>query len=454
MFVDLEIIFNNTYGYIQFTYEVPINLRTKIDIGDIVTVPFRNVERQAIVLKVHNENIIVPNIKSLFNKVGNIDQFQLKYLEQIAISNNTNIGMLLHKHIEYSKISNQKKIRTGSSGVYGNKKLSTKLKKNNNVIFTSSLLEAKIVAETLKKEGKNVDFYQKTGGVKEFTNLWQNLKSFQNIIILSVNFEKIIIKENLNFHFFNCNNFSYNLPNLNNINIVESSIIKYKIFKGHFFYYSEFPSLELFNKVNDYFLEIPDVSIDNIYGNSLMECVELFDRKYNNEPLHIYTANKDINLISTKHKLTNNINSDKIEAAIMFNPTISYNGILSSNRLIHLIKNLDFFTSKNIKIINFSTKKINPLNQLSVKNLTKWAIKEKTERSKYGPNINIKIFKVVSEKEIDISKFSNYLIGPKKTNNHFEYELKIQINRKYNYNVIMSIFSILKNSQLERVRTL
>jgi len=454
VFVDLEIIFNNTYGYIQFTYEVPINLRTKIDIGDIVTVPFRNVERQAIVLNVHNENIIVPNIKSLFNKVGNIDQFQLKYLEQIAISNNTNIGMLLHKHIEYSKISNQKKIRTGSSGVYGNKKLSTKLKKNNNVIFTSSLLEAKIVAETLKKEGKNVDFYQKTGGVKEFTNLWQNLKSFQNIVILSVNFEKIIIKDNLNFHFFNCNNFSYNLPNLNNINIVESSIIKYKIFKGHFFYYSEFPSLELFNKVNDYFLEIPDVSIDNIYGNSLMECVELFDRKYNNEPLHIYTANKDINLISTKHKLTNNINSDKIEAAIMFNPTISYNGILSSNRLIHLIKNLDFFTSKNIKIINFSTKKINPLNQLSVKNLTKWAIKEKTERSKYGPNINIKIFKVVSEKEIDISKFSNYLIGPKKTNNHFEYELKIQINRKYNYNVIMSIFSILKNSQLERVRTL
>ena len=454
MFVDLEIIFNNTYGYIQFTYEVPINLRTKIDIGDIVTVPFRNVERQAIVLKVHNDNIIVPNIKPIVKKVGNIDQFQLKYLEQIAISNNTNIGMLLHKHIEYSKISNQKKNRTGSLGIYGNKKLSTKLKKNNNVIFTSSLLEAKIVAETLKKEGKNVDFYQKTGGVKEFTNLWQNLKSFQNIIILSVNFEKIIIKENLNFHFFNCNNFSYNLPNLNNINIVESSIIKYKIFKGHFFYYSEFPSLELFNKVNDYFLEIPDVSIDNIYGNSLMECVELFDRKYNNEPLHIYTANKDINLISTKHKLTNNINSDKIEAAIMFNPTISYNGILSSNRLIHLIKNLDFFTSKNIKIINFSTKKINPLNQLSVKNVTKWAIKEKTERSKYGPNINIKIFKVVSEKEIDISKFSNYLIGPKKTNNHFEYELKIQINRKYNYNVIMSIFSILKNSQLERVRTL
>lgn len=40
--------------------------------------------------------------------------------------------------------------------------------------------------------------------------------------------------------------------------------------------------------------------------------------------------------------------------------------------------------------------------------------KRKTERSKYGPNINIKIFKVVSEKEIDISKFSNYLIGPKK----------------------------------------
>jgi len=77
VFVDLEIIFNNTYGYIQFTYEVPINLRTKIDIGDIVTVPFRNVERQAIVLKVHNENIIVPNIKSYLIKWEILISFNL-----------------------------------------------------------------------------------------------------------------------------------------------------------------------------------------------------------------------------------------------------------------------------------------------------------------------------------------------------------------------------------------
>ena len=46
------------------------------------------------------------------------------------------------------------------------------------------------------------------------------------------------------------------------------------------------------------------------------------------------------------------------------------------------------------------------------------------------------------------------MVGPKLLGDLFVYELKIQINKKYNYNEIMSIFSILKNSELDRVRSL
>ena len=51
--------------------------------------------------------------------------------------------------------------------------------------------------------GKKVDFYQKTGGADEFNRYWGSVKNFQNIIILSVNFEKITIDNTLNFHFYN-----------------------------------------------------------------------------------------------------------------------------------------------------------------------------------------------------------------------------------------------------------
>ena len=454
MLVDLEIIFNNTYGYIQFTYEVPDKYNKNIRIGDIVEIPFRNKLRLGIVLNLESNNSYVDNIKPIKKIVAHLNNYQIRYLEQIAISNNINIGMLLYKYIDYKQLIKQKVIDKSSSSINKNSDLYLKIKNSNNIIFVSSLKEAKEVAKYLSSMGKVINFYQKTGGVNEFTNFWKNLKQFENIILLSVNFEKILIKKSYKVHFYNCNNYSFSLPTLNNINIVESSIIKHKIFKGNFYYYSEFPSLEFFNKVKNYFLEIPDVEFTYVYGNNLQECMELFDKMFNDHEMKIYTSNSNIDTISNKHKITNDITVTNLDAVILFNPTISHNGVLSSNRLINFIKTVTFFVKRNAEIIIFSTKKINLNKQLTDAKINTWAEKEKTERAKYGPNINLKIFKVISDKELDITRYRNYMVGPKLLGDLFVYELKIQINKKYNYNEIMSIFSILKNSELDRVRSL
>ena len=454
MYIDLEIIFNNTYGYIQFTYKVPNDYAGKISVGDIVEVPFRNVIRHAIVLEIESKGKQLQNIKSVIRKIGHIDNSQLKYLEKLAISNNINIGMLLHRYINYLQLSKQKVVKNHIASVNKNSDLHLKLKDSNNIIFVSSLLEAKDTAKRVTQMGKHVDFYQKTGGVKEFNAYWKSVKKFENIILLSVNFEKIIINNTLKFHFYNSNNYSFNLPTLNNINIIESSIIKSKIFKGNFFYYSEFPSLDFFNDVKNYFIDIPVIDFTYIYGNNLQDCLQLFDRKFVNTELKLFTFNSEIQTFSRNHRVTNDINEEDIDAVIIFNPTISHNGVLSSTRLINFIKNIDYFSKKDKEIIIFSTTKIDLNNQLTEEKINSWANKEKQERSKYGPNINIKIFKITSNVEIEISNYSKYLIGPKISDDKFEYELKIQINKKYNYNEVMSIYSIFKRAQFDRVKSL
>ena len=42
MFVNVELIYNNTYKFIQFTYKVPNKYKNKIHVGSIVELMFRN----------------------------------------------------------------------------------------------------------------------------------------------------------------------------------------------------------------------------------------------------------------------------------------------------------------------------------------------------------------------------------------------------------------------------
>ena len=154
MFVDIEIIFNNTYGFTQFTYKIPTNYKHKVAIGDIVEVPFRNGVRSAIVLKDHSENTHAQKIKSIIRNIGHVDRLQLKYLEQLAISNNINIGMLLHKYVSHFILSKQQILDKHRFSINKNSDLHLGLKKFKNVIFVSSLLEAKDTAKRLTQMGR------------------------------------------------------------------------------------------------------------------------------------------------------------------------------------------------------------------------------------------------------------------------------------------------------------
>jgi len=454
VFVDLEIIFNNTYGFLQFTYKVPKKYEKTIRVGDIVCVPFRNKIRNAVVVKTNSTVKLSQNIKTIDKRIGHINEKQQKYIKSLAISNNLNIGILLSQYIEKETLIKCETLNINKLTVNKNSSLSDNINNSFNIIFASSLSECKSVANLLVKAGKKVDFYQKTGGVNEFTTFWSNIRKFDNVVVLSVNFEKILVKETYSLHFFNSNNFSYNLPKLNNLNVIESSLLKHSLFGGQFHYYNEFPSLEYFTRLSNYFVEIPDVNINYIYGNNDSECLQIFDTLYHNHDLNIFTPIKDLKLISKNHRIIENNKTKNADVAILNNPTVSFNGILSSNRLVSFIKNITFFHKENIKIVIFTSKKIDIVKKLKSNQLNKWANKENIERSKYGPNRNIKVFKVISNEEVDFSGYENFVIGPRSEGDQLMYELKFKINKNINYNKVISLFNMLNKLSVERVKNL
>ena len=78
---------------------------------------------------------------------------------------------------------------------------------------------------------------------------------------------------------------------------------------------------------------------------------------------------------------------------------------------------------------------------LKLNNIKNLANNELRERSKYGPNINTKIFTLSSDNEIETEKYNDYLLGPRKEEGKFEYEIRLILSKNINYNKIMDLFS-------------
>ena len=108
MYVDVELISNNTYQNSTFTYQVPIKLKDKINLGSIVIVPFRNKDYKAIVVSISNVSLIEnpKQIKKYLNVT--LTKNQIKYLQQLAISYRLNTGILLYNFVDISTLKNQK----------------------------------------------------------------------------------------------------------------------------------------------------------------------------------------------------------------------------------------------------------------------------------------------------------------------------------------------------------
>ena len=107
MYVDVELISNNTYQNSTFTYQVPNKLKDKINVGSIVIVPFRNRDYEAIIVSTSNESLIKnpKPIKKFLNITLNSNQ--IKYLQQLAISYRLNTGILLYNFVDISTLKVQ-----------------------------------------------------------------------------------------------------------------------------------------------------------------------------------------------------------------------------------------------------------------------------------------------------------------------------------------------------------
>ena len=445
MYVDVELISNNTYQNSTFTYQVPGKLKDKINVGSIVIVPFRNREYKAIIVSTSNESLI-ENPKQIKNFLDvTLNKNQIKYLEQLAISYRLNIGILLYNFVDISTLKKQNVLNQRQINNILIKDFNVFDNKKNNVFFVPSLKIGKELSNYLS-DYLNIDFYQRYGG-KEEIDLFKNNK-LRNVILLNTNFDKLIIDNKTNYYFYDSNNAAWKLPKLNNFNVVEAAYIKNKIFGGNFSFINYFPNLEFHNEK----VEIKNnlsYEIEYFYGNSVQDCIDLYSIKHKDEQKHFYSTNKipELKGLTFAEKLT----EKEVEGILIVNPTLLTNNILNSYKVIYLLSLLNYSQKNNVNIVVFSTTEIDINKVLNSKNMSKWILKEQNTRLKFGPSLLNKVFTFNTSKKINVEN-NEYIRGPIELNDDFLYEINIDLNKSYDYLKIMKMFKNLKDYEISRAR--
>ena len=445
MFARIEVISNNTYKFNNFTYSIPKSLNQDVKIGSVVNIEFRNRKLTGLVIALEKKSNI-KNLNKILSVIMTLNNENFKYIKYLATVNRINMGMLLFNMFDIrkfnkQKIISQKSVRNISFNQFNNETFTKK-----NIFFVSSLKQSKDLFDKLK-DTIEVDYYQKFGGKDELKKII-NGKNLSNIIVLSNNFEKFNIENDINYYFYDSNANSYKLPKLNELNIIESAYLKNIIFGGTFIFVSEFPNFEFFNnqwKPTDLY----DYSIEYFVSNNIKDNMELITHKYPKKIFNYY-SNQEL----PYHKNFNFIDSledRKVNTIIIQYPNISKNKILNSYKLIYLLKLLNFAKKNELKIIVFSSSVLDINATLNSKNMSLWIKNELDVRKKYGPNNLFKIYSIYSQvllENID----SDFFLGPKITNDMYIYELQIKINNMFNYELFQKIFKVISNSEIKRIR--
>ncbi len=451
MFADVEILSNNTYKFSKFTYSIPKSLRHKIKIGSIVRVKFRNNTKNAIVVNIHNESPSIKIIKPVEKITSQLNSSQLLFLKHIASANYLNIGMMLFNLYQDNNFKLDSEIDISENLIYNNNEIYSNLENNErNIIFTPSLKSAKTLYDNMIINNIQIDLYQKTGGNEEIANVIENQSKFKNTILLSNNYLKIVPSKNTTYHFFDTNDIGFNLPKLNSMNIVEVASLKQHYFGGRYYFYNEYPSLNIFNKANHYIK--PDLAnVDIYHGNGITECIELLKTKYELST-NILTHDQSSEDYLNEFNIIKNKQED-YDISVLINPRIVYKNNLNSERLIYLIKKINEVNFKKKKLIILSTQNIDLNTALEAKNITKLTIEELKERKKWGPNLHHKVYKLFSDTKISIEN-SNLVLGPRVKEDVFEYEININLRNNINYNEIITSFRKLQTYEPRKVTSI
>jgi hypothetical protein len=370
----------------------------------------------------------------------------LIYLEQLAISNKLNIGILIHNLFDLQTFIDQKTLKNRKIKNIQISNLEEILNNGNqNVLFVPSLKIAKELNDRLKNITE-INFFQIFGGKDEFKDKYK--KNFKNIILLNTNFEKIILNANTNYIFYDSNHPAWKLPKLNNFNMTEAAYLKQNIFGGSFFFVNEFPNLEFHNISYDY-QGVHDYNIEYFIGNTIKDCLNVYTHKYFEKRLNVYSNSpiEDSNLFNYADKVTD-LN---IDAILLINPTLVTNNVINSYKVIYLLSILNHAKSNNIRTIVFSTNELDINKVLNSKSMNKWIKKEQTTRSKYGPSLLNKIFTFKTTKILN-GLNEAYLRGPIEIKDGFTYEINIDLDKSYDYLEIMKMYKDLQDYDLNRAR--
>ena len=442
MYINVELIYNNTYNFIQFTYKVPNNLLNDISIGSIVEVNFRNNKYYAVVVETDvklSTNIKINEVKKILYCLS---KKQIDYLQILAISNYLNVGILLSNIFNIETFKNQNKLNSNKYKLSQISNLKDNVSdKHKNIFVVPTLEHCMKLYKKLKNDNISIDFVQKTGGKSEIKSVLSKDLEYKNIIILSNNFNYLEIKDDYIFHFYDTNNIAFNLPKLNSMNIVEAAVYKNMIFGGNFIFYNNFPALDIFNSIE----HVNNIHLNNnvnyLFGNNLQDCVNLFKNKFDKKAVQLFTFSKTVQDKLSEFQFSNNFDDKDNNMFILFNPKISYNKTLNSIRLISLLKQLNYCAKNNIEVTMISTKEESLKDMFSIDNINKLASKELQERVDYGPNIDIKIYSFRTKDQYQTDGFESYILGPRINNEFYEYEIRLFLRNNINYNKIMSLFS-------------
>ena len=445
MFVNVELIYNNTYKFIQFTYKVPKKYQNKIFVGSIVELFFRKKKYTAIVVDVNVNKPRTNNINEIIKVLCRLSDKQMYFLTYLSVSNYLNMGILLSEIFNLENYAKQEESNNNSCEQFGKnnvgKYISSKFR---NIYIAPSLESCNNLAKNLIAKGVSIDYIQKTGGKNEIKDLIKSNSNFKNIVILSNNFNYFHITNDVMFHFYDTNNISYKLPKLNGLNIVELALLKNKIFGGNFRFYNIFPALDMFNSYDHYQdFKIKD-DITYIYGNNLDECINILKNKYSNDNISPYTNSEILKEKLREFTFTDSLLNKDTNEYFLFNPKINFKNTLNSLRLVSLIKEIQYCAYKNIKIILISTKEQELHEMVKLSNLQILGDNEIKDRKKYGPNIDIKIFTFNTGNEISTGEYKEYLLGPRIVKKRFSYEIRLILSKNLNYNKVMKLFSYTK----------
>jgi len=455
VYVNVELIYNNTYKFIQFTYKVPKKFINKIKIGSIVEVIFRNKKYNAVVVETNvklSKTISTNEVKKL---LYNLSNKQFDFIKILAISNYLNMGILLSNIFNLDKFVKQDKINDKKYELKEIKSLKNNISDNHkNIFIVSSLEQCMKLNNRLTNDNIHIDFFQKTGGKNEIENILSKKLKVKNIIILSNNFNYFEVEDDSIFHFYDTNNIAFNLPKLNSMNIVELAVYKNMIFGGNYIFYNKFPALDVFNSIQ----HINKIDIDNkvtyLYGNNLEECINIFRTKFDSKLIKPFTFSEIIKDKLSGYNFADNFDEKENNMFLLLNPKISTNTTLNSIRLISLLRQLEFCKNNDIEVTMLSTKDQNFNDLFSFDNIAKLAGKEIQERVEYGPNINIKVFSFSTKTEYINEKYNDYILGPKTNNDLYEYEIRLFLSNNLNYNKIMSLFSDVSKFEPIKIRNI